>query len=463
MLKIKNLSLRYKDNMVFEQVNLEVDQGEIVVITGKSGCGKSSLLKAVNGIIEESEQAYLGGDIEVDGQSIIEDGISKRSQSISTVFQNPKTQFYCINSTDEMAFALENRNICRTEIENTIQQYTQLLETTSLLDKNIFTLSGGEKQMVAITAVTCMNNLIYLFDEPSASLDHEAIERFRKILIMLKHMGKIVVVAEHRLYYLKEIADQLVILDDHKMQVLKLKTDKDNQLKKAIVTYGLRTLKDIRKADLRNQNYHKICLTDGIQGPEYEELLCENFKTRYQKEQILDVSLSFSKGIHFIIGANGVGKSSFIKKLAGLAKGPGKSYFGGQRIKKSHQIISMVMQDVNYQLFTESVWQELSIVCVDDERKKRVLEDLDLYDKKDFHPQILSGGEKQRLQIGMAKISDKSVIILDEPTSGLCKGKMSKMIEYLHEMASLGKVVIVITHDYELITQCGGSIYEFTR
>lgn len=123
----------------------------------------------------------------------------------------------------------------------------------------------------------------------------------------------------------------------------------------------------------------------------------------------------------------------------------------------------MVMQDVNYQIFTESVWREISIVSDDDEKKRRVLEDLSLYDKKDAHPQSLSGGEKQRLMIALAIVSDKPIVILDEPTSGLCKEQMMTIIKYLQKMKNEKKTVIVVTHDYELIDECGGVIYEFAK
>ena len=194
-----------------------------------------------------------------------------------------------------------------------------------------------------------------------------------------------------------------------------------------------------------------------------DRLICERFMVCYNRHPIVDISISFPSGINFIIGRNGIGKTTFIRKLAGLSKGKGTSSFGNQKLSKNYEFVSMVMQDVNYQLFTESIWQELSIVSSDDVEKERILRELNLYDKKELHPQILSGGEKQRLLIGMVKASDKSIIILDEPTSGLCKSKMMKMIDYLHEMESQKKVVIVITHDYELIQQCGGSVFEFVR
>lgn len=464
MLKLKKVGIGYKEGVIFEGADLEALRGEIIVLTGKSGCGKSSLLKAINGIINETDEVQISGDIEFDGTSILEKSISDRSRFVSTVFQNPKTQFYCVNTTDEFAFALENRNIGRDKILETIEEYTKNLNTAHLLDKNIFVLSGGEKQLVAITAVTCMNNDLYLFDEPSASLDKGSIELLKNMLLKLKAMGKVVVIAEHRLYYLTHIMSKLVVLHNKKMNVFDMEHARRDSLNELAHTYELRTLDEITKRDLTDLEFNKIRLSHGNVPEEKCDLLtCDKFLVCYGKKKILDLSISFSPGINFIIGENGVGKTTFIKKLSGLLKGQGKSFFKTKRIKKSYDYISMVMQDVNYQLFTESVWQEISIVSTDDALKKTVLKELDLYDKKDCHPQYLSGGEKQRLLIGLARVSSKPIVILDEPTSGLCKGKMMKIINYLHEMKSMGKVIIVITHDYELIQKCGGVVYEFVR
>lgn len=464
MLKIKKFGIAYQEEIIFEDIHLEAERGELIVISGKSGCGKSSLLKAINGIIEEIDEVQMSGDIEFDGESILKTSIFHRSKFVSTVFQNPKTQFYCINTTDELAFALENRNLQRNKIVETIEDYTAKLHTKHLLDKNIFALSGGEKQLVAITATACMNNDIYLFDEPSASLDKTSIQLLKDMLLQLKNMGKIVIVAEHRLYYLTDIMSQFMILRNKRAKVFDMSGPNKSRLNEIEKEYELRMFKEITKTDLNYLKFHTIPLMQGSRCEESCKLLeCKEFAVSYNKQRILDMSISFSTGIYFIIGENGVGKSTFIKKLSGLVKGKGKSFFDGKRIGKSYEYISMVMQDVNYQLFTESVWQEISIVSSNDALKKSVLEELDLYDKKECHPQILSGGEKQRLLIGLAKISDRPIVILDEPTSGLCKTKMMKMIDYLHEMNSMGKVVIVITHDYELIHKCGGTVLEFVR
>ena len=121
------------------------------------------------------------------------------------------------------------------------------------------------------------------------------------------------------------------------------------------------------------------------------------------------------------------------------------------------------MQDVNYQLFTESVWQEISTITKENELKNEILRTVNLFDKKEMHPNSLSGGEKQRLLLAMSMLSKKPIIIFDEPTSGLCKRQMDILIGLLNKMTEQGKKIIIITHDYEFIDRCNGKVYEFMK
>lgn len=459
MLEIKDFKIEYGNKLIFKELNLVANKGEIILITGPSGCGKSSLLKVINGIIPEVEQAKLSGKIMYNNVEL-DQSISKRSQIISTVFQNPKTQFYCINTTDELAFGLENRNIPKEKIFEIIDEYTNLLNTKDLLGKNIFTLSGGQKQLIAITATSAMNNDIYLLDEPSSSLDRTSVTWLKETLVKLKEMGKIILIAEHRLYYLKNLIDKICILDMNESKTFDKNELTDEFLEEIREKYNLRTWKDYARNPTKpNKVIHLLEKNSEISG----KLQCREIKFSYNDNQIINTSVAFDKGINFIVGENGIGKSIFIKILANLLKHAGHVYYDEHEIIKSYDYISMVMQDVNYQLFTDSVWQEISIASNDDSLKKKILKELDLYDKKENHPQTLSGGEKQRLLIGLAKVSNKPIVILDEPTSGLCKSQMTQMINYLWEMRDQGKLVIVITHDYELIHECGGRIYQFIK
>ena len=154
MLEFKDFGLDYEDvdkksYKILENVNINFEKGSVNVITGESGSGKSSIIKAINGIIPEIDKAKLSGKIELDGKNLVDMTIADRSKFISTVFQNPKNQFYAVNSLDEIAFALENRNIERDEIFQTIDRYSNILGTEKLLDKDLLKLSGGQKQLVA--------------------------------------------------------------------------------------------------------------------------------------------------------------------------------------------------------------------------------------------------------------------------------------------------------------------------
>lgn len=361
MLEFKNFSLAYenydgKENTIFENINLSFEKGSVNVISGESGSGKSSFIKIINGIIPEINNAKISGQVLFDGKSLFDEDITDRSQYISTVFQNPKNQFYCINSSDEIAFALENRNVKREEILSKIDYYTSIFGTDKLLDRDLFKLSGGEKQLVAITSVALMDNEIYIFDEPSASLDNKSIERLKNIIEILKEKKKIIIIAEHRLYYLRDIMEKLFVIEDKKINSYEREEVNDEFIK----NHKLRTLKEIKKEDLNKDKYIKKSFFD--KNFDHDKTMeCRNFLCKYRGSEkvIFDFNLSFDRGIFFIIGANGIGKTSFIRNICGLNKGQrGDLYYGYKEIKRPYEKISLAMQDVNYQLFTDSVYQK---------------------------------------------------------------------------------------------------------
>lgn len=454
MLEFINISLTYQEEKILEDINFSVDKGKIVVLTGNSGSGKSSILKLINGIIPEFYEAKIEGEIKFDGKNIREESMAKRSKYISTIFQNPKTQFYCINTRDELAFGLENRAVSPNMINEIIEKYSKDYQIKDLMDRNIFHLSGGEKQKIAITACSCLDNDIYLFDEPSSSLDEEGLEWLKEILLELKNKNKLVIIAEHRLHYLKNIIDKLYIIKNKKVEEINL----NENLNLIEERYQLRKF-NIKK-DLKNKK--KIYLKKAINYIEDEDqLVCKDYKLSYSHKDVINTNLSFKEGLTYIIGKNGIGKTSFIKKMLDVIKAKGITCYKSEKIKKNYEYFSLVMQDVNYQIFTDSLWKEISMSSSNVNDKIRVLKELDLYEKKALHPQILSGGEKQRLMLGLAILSSKPIVILDEPTSGLNKKQLLNTAKYLKLMIKQGKYVIVITHDYELINSCEGNVLEF--
>lgn len=185
---------------------------------------------------------------------------------------------------------------------------------------------------------------------------------------------------------------------------------------------------------------------------------------RSEEEQLNTTSMEIGKGeVILLCGKSGSGKSTFINLLMGLTRGTGEVFYNGVKVKKRCENIFAIMQDVNYQLFTESVWQEISTITKEDELKNEILRMVDLFDKKEMHPNSLSGGEKQRLLLAMSMLSRKPIVIFDEPTSGLCKRQMDILIVFLNKMTEQGKIIIIITHDYEFIDRCNGKVYEFVK
>ncbi len=439
MLEVKQLSVSIDGVKILDGIDLTAKAGQVIVISGKSGSGKSSIIKALNGIFPYHQAAAISGAITLDGASIIDSDIQARSAYLTTVFQNPNNQFYCVDSTDEMAFPLENRNIDRATILATIDEHTKLLNTEHLKDKSLMALSGGQKQLVAITSVSVMNEQIYLLDEPSASLDQQSIEQLAQAIATWKSRGKIVIVAEHRLHYLADIMDELVVIEGGKI------VDR--------ASCQLRSLKPTTLAMLRQKHDYKR--VDTLQKrPIDGAMLLQDYYYRYKKQPVLNFDLALDDAkISFIIGKNGVGKSTFIHCLCGLNKGfKGKTQLGDLRFsKKGYRHCALVMQDVNHQLFTESVYEEIKMACDDDATIERVLQSLDLTAKKDAHPMSLSGGQKQRVAIGNAWASGKRIVVFDEPTSGLCHSSMTAIKTILENLKENGKKVIVITHDYEFI------------
>lgn len=465
MLSLQNLVLEFDGESILENINLNFKPGEVTVITGHSGTGKSSLLKVINGIIPEYDCGDVKGDILYNDKSLLEMSILERSKFISTVFQNPKTQFYCIDSTDELAFQLENRCIERNLILDKIHYYSDVLDSKDLLDKNIFELSGGEKQLIAITASAISENEIILLDEPSSSLDYESIENLKRAIIELKKRNKIIIIVEHRLFYLKDIVDKLCVIENKTFKEYMKEYFSDDFFERVSEKYNLRNFNEISKCDFLNRQYEKVDMLgkNTLSNFDNKSITCLHFKKTYDKNTIFDFSISFNTGMNFIIGQNGVGKSTFINLLMGIIKGKGEVFYKGEKLKKRYENIFAVMQDVNYQLFTESVWQELGTVTKQDDLKNEALRKVHLFNKKEMHPSSLSGGEKQRLLLAMSMVSQKPIIIFDEPTSGLCKMQMDILIEFLNQMVAQGKTIIIITHDFEFIKHCDGTIYEFLK
>ncbi|EMB47369.1 MULTISPECIES: ABC transporter ATP-binding protein [Treponema] len=463
MVELKNVSFRYGSENAecmyassLKNIDLTVKTGECVLLTGPSGCGKTTILRLINGLIPHFYPGALSGDILIDGGSVKERELYDTALIIGTVFQNPRTQFYNVDTTGELAFGCENRGLPEQEIYTRIDRTVAHFRMASLMDRNIFRLSDGEKQKIACASVNVSEPKIILLDEPSANLDYTATLMLRELILRWKAEGKTIIAAEHRIAYLWDIIDRAVILRDGEIVGEFTGNGKEELTQNQLTQMGLRTTVTESPAEMQMDSFRE--------GDRPITLRNFHFAYHGEKKNIVDIPiLQIAAGqITAIVGANGAGKTSFLNCFCGLEKRckgtleyEGKLYDSKSRKK----LCFMVMQDTGNQLFTESVLDEVLIslkkgTANEKETAMEIIRNLDLADFADRHPQSLSGGQKQRLAIACALASGRELLLLDEPTSGLDYAHMKETAALLEKLRSMGTTILVVTHDSELIRAC---------
>lgn len=461
MIRMEDVSFSYgdaKESGGIRDINLHIKEGEFIVIAGASGCGKTTLTRLVNGLIPHYYEGNLQGKIYVSKEDIQTHSISQMSCKVASVFQNPRSQFFSVDSTGELAFQLENRGVEPKAILEKMSAVIEQFQIEKLMGRSLFQLSGGEKQKLACAGAALSEADIIVLDEPSSNLDLDAIEDLKTILKGWKKSGKTILISEHRLYYLRELVDRMLFM---KKGAIVKDIKKDSLLdfsQKDMNQYGLRTLSlDDLSIQKEKENSFK------------EKLQIKSFQFRYRnQEHGIDIDeLSIQKGsVVAIIGRNGAGKSTFAKCMCGLEKQSKAQLCFGEKTYHGKQLINqcfLVMQDVNYQLFTESVRNEVEISLRDygslkeqerQDQAESILKQMKMKDYGEYHPMALSGGQKQRVALACAMASKRPVLFFDEPTSGLDYRSMERVAEQVRERAKDGTTIFVITHDLELILNC---------
>lgn len=457
MICFQDVSYSYQEDgksKSLDSINLKVNDGECILLCGKSGCGKTTMTRLLNGMIPNFYEGKLQGEVLLDGKNLFELPMYEISKQVGSVFQNPRTQFYTVNTTSEIAFGCENLGIEPEEIAERVEQTARDLQIEYLLDRNIFNLSGGEKQIVAFASIYAMSPQVYVLDEPSSNLDIQAIEKVRKILNLLKQQGKTIIVAEHRTYYLKELVDRAVYMEDGKIVREYTMTELANLTREEQFHSGIRTVDLL----LYSVELYPVMVTA-------HTIRLQNIQCFYGRTRVLSIpELTLPSGrITAIIGTNGAGKSTFVSCLCGLLKKTkgtfrldGKKQNKKERVRESY----MVMQEVNHQLFSDSVREEIVLGNRDPSGNSLeiIMEALDILDLAERHPMTLSGGQKQRVIIASAMFCGKKILYFDEPTSGLDFSHMMQTCQLLKQLQREDVFLFVITHDYELITSVCDSV-----
>lgn len=195
-------------------ISLDVKEGEFLVLTGGSGCGKTTLTRLVNGLGEQFYEGTLKGRITLLGRNISEYPLYEIGKKVGSIFQDPKSQFFASITEDEISFGCENYGVPYEELDRRVSSAIKRINGDMLRGKEIYPMSSGEKQKIAVASVNAVDPEIYVFDEPSANLDMYSVEALKNLMGGLKAEGHTIIVAEHRLYYLTDLADRFLYMEN---------------------------------------------------------------------------------------------------------------------------------------------------------------------------------------------------------------------------------------------------------
>lgn len=454
MISLENVSFRYaqgESDKGLHNINLNISDGQVILLCGVSGCGKTTITRLINGLIPHYYEGELSGRVVIDDKEIHNLPLYETSKAVGSVFQNPRSQFFNVDTTSELAFGAENKGISSEEISRLMSDAIRNFGIENLMDRSIFQLSGGEKQKIACASASVYNPSVLVLDEPSSNLDARATKELRRVIAVWKSQGKTIVIAEHRLYYLQGLVDRIIYMEDGAIQKELSAGELEKMSNQQLASMGLRPL---RLEDLQCPLHTKEITEATIRLKDFEY----SYKSKGSVLKIQEVTLP-KYGIIAIIGHNGAGKSTLANCLCGLEKKcKGIMYDNGQILNRKRRLEKsyMVMQDVNHQLFTESVLDEvlLSMKEPDEKAAEKILALLDLLPFKELHPMSLSGGQKQRVAIASAIARSSDYVLFDEPTSGLDLKHMREVSHTIKALQEQGKTLFIITHDYELVMEC---------
>ncbi len=474
-LVIENLSFKYRTRpeLAIEDISFELKQGELLLIAGSSGCGKTTLARCINGLIPRSYRGERKGKALLYGRDVAEMQIAEMAQMVGTLLQDPERQIVASNVFNEIAFGPENLGMPREEIIERVDRVMKRLNLEYLLERETFNLSGGEKQKVALAGVLTMNPSILLLDEPLASLDpasaHEALQVFRS----LADEGKTVILVEHRVEdALETNPDRLLYMEDGRIKYLgpirDLPRSIDHRQVKLPAPWVVQRVKamEIPSAAPKQR----------VADRDESMIVFEDVDFRYGEEYpwiLQNVNLTIYRGdLIALLGPNGAGKSTLVKHAIGLLKPTrGRVLVEGQDTRKMSvaqiaRVLGYVFQSPTHMLYAPTVREELEFGPKNlnfelpqiDKSVDESLSTVNLKGLEEYPPLGLSFGQQKRTTIAAVLAMRSKILIMDEPTAGQDFANYTRFMEALCSSSNGAQSILsahfdstlFITHDLDL-------------
>ncbi|MDB6217681.1 ABC transporter ATP-binding protein [Streptococcus vestibularis] len=471
-----------------KDISFDIAKGEKVLILGPSGSGKSTLAQCLNGIIPNIHKGQAKGQVRIDGQDIFKQSIYDRSQSVSTVLQDPDGQFIGLTVAEDLAFALENDCADQSEMKDKVALWAERLDLTSLLNHRPQDLSGGQKQRVSLAGVLIDESPILLFDEPLANLDpksgQETIDLIDKIH---EEVGATTIIIEHRLEdVLYRPVDRILLVNKGELlfngrpdELLSSTLLLENGIRDPLYLTVLRqlgfdttraqNLSQLDALDLSGLGIPDSVLRDKTETSTDSILKVEGLSVSYGDNPavIEDMSFSLKKGERLaIVGKNGAGKSTLAKALCGFVPSQGQLIFKGRDISQDSiaersERIGFVLQNPNQMISQTMIFDEVALglrlrgieETEVEERVHEVLKTCGLYSFRKWPISALSFGQKKRVTIASILVLKPEIIILDEPTAGQDYKTYTDIMNFLDSLQKQGHTIVMITHDMQLMLE----------
>lgn len=497
IIQFKDFSFKYNSQAeaTLKDINLTINKGEKILLAGPSGSGKSTIGRCLNGLIPNEDHGEIKGTCLVNGKDITETSLFDLSFITSTILQDSDSQFIGMTVGEDIAFSLENDCRPRDKMHAKVNRWAEELNISNLLHQSPQTLSGGQKQTVALAGVLVDESPILLFDEPLANLDPATgLKTIELIDRIQKEVGATVIIIEHRIEeVLAEHIDRIVLINDGEIVADQIPNDllHTHDLEKV----GVRSPLYIKALEKVGINLKEIPELDSISSLPVDETIKRHLKDwqnkqvtlkpktdkqpllrlqkvghRYSQTQaqpLHDVTATIDKGDFIsVVGQNGAGKTTLCRIICGFISNEGNVFFNGESlsglsIKERAERIGYVMQDPNQMISEKMIFDEVALgLRLRDvpeekinERVNQTLKICGLYPFRNWPISALSFGQKKRVTIAAILVLEPDLIILDEPTAGQDWRTYTEIMDFLRELNERGKTIMIVTHDMHLMME----------